>query len=139
MRGLRNVHCRLFRGQAGLSLIEVIIALGLLGVLGVGMLVAITTDTRAARTLDEQVVAANLATDYFEAIRQSTYADIYPNVAENITRPSQYDVVVDIAFSANGIDWVATNTGNLTLQKIVVLVSREGRPVLTICTYKTVK
>ncbi|MDP3879732.1 MAG: prepilin-type N-terminal cleavage/methylation domain-containing protein [Dehalococcoidales bacterium] len=133
MKLLRKVSNRFFRGQAGLTLIEVVIALGILGVLGTGMLSAIDTGSRATRTLDEQVVASNLVSEYLEAIRESPYAETYDI---DITHPSQYSVNVTTAFSDNGSAWVGTHTDE-KLQKITITVSREGRPVLSVCTFKT--
>ncbi|MBI4188721.1 MAG: type II secretion system protein [Chloroflexi bacterium] len=135
MRWLGEKRLRLFSGQMGLTLIEMVVALGLLGAIGTGLLVAFNTNARAARTLDEQVVAANLVSAYLETIRNTTYATAYPSAGENITIPSQYSVAINLQYSDNGTGWVSTYT-NQTLQKITILVSRQGRPVLSVCTFK---
>jgi len=111
------------------------------------LLNALDTNAKATRTLDEKVVATNLATAYFEAIKAMPYyttvQDYLNDVTiQSITIPPQYDVDVDIQFSSDGasgdgIDWVDTYSGE-TLQKIAITVSREGgKPILTICTFKT--
>jgi len=141
---------RLFQGQTGFTLIETIVAVGILGLVGVGVLQAIDTNARATRTLDEQVVASNLATAYIEAIKAAPY-DItelyYDDVVAGITIPPQYNVNVDIDFASNSyvdedlithITWVDTYTTDENLQKITVSVSREGgKPVLSMCAFKT--
>ena len=132
---------RLFRGQRGFSLLEVLVAVGILGIVGVGVLQAIDTNARATRTLDEQVVASNLATAYIEAIKTMPY---YTTVQDylndekitSITIPPQYNVNVNIDFTSDGTTF-GLYTGTETLQKIAVTVSREGdKPVLSICSFK---
>lgn len=117
-------------------MVEVLVAVGILGLIGTGILTAIDTNSRAARTLDERVVATNLATAYFEAIKAMPYADTYPSAGDNITVPPQYNVNIDIDFG-DGFTWVDTPTANETLQRITVTVSREGgKPVLFMCAFK---
>ena len=143
MRWLGKERLRFLRGQRGLTLIETILAVAILGAIGVGLLNALDTNAKATRQLDEEVVATNLATAYFEAIKAMPYAETYPLPEDLITVPPQYIVNVDIDFSSDGdttdgqITWVDTYNGE-TLQKITITVSREGgRTVLSICTFKT--
>ncbi len=127
---------KLFREQRGFTLIEVLVAVGILGFIGVAVIAALDTNSRAARTLDEQVVAVNLATAHLEAIRELSYAATYPNAGDSITIPFQYSVDINTEFSSDGDTW-GSYSGNETLQKITVKVSREGKPVLSLCTYRT--
>jgi len=145
MKWLGKERLRFLRGQRGLTLVETILAVAILGAIGVGLLNALDTNAKATRQLDEKVVATNLATAYFEAIKAAPY-DItepyYDDAVAGITVPPQYIVNVDIQFSSDGasgdgIDWVDTYTDE-TLQKIAITVSREGgKHILTICTFKT--
>ena len=139
MKREAKARFRLFRGQAGISLLEVLVVVGILGFIGTGVVMAIDTNARAGRTLDEQVTATNLATAYIEAIRALPYADTYDNIGDNIIVPSQYSVNIDLSFTSDGDTWVDDPSGK-TLQRITVIVSREGgNPVLSVCTYKTEK
>ncbi len=143
MRWLLKGKFKQFREQRCFTLFEALIAVGILGLIGVGLLTALNTNAKATRILDEQVTAVNLATTYFEAIKTMPYADTYPNAEDIITVPTQYNVNIDIDFTSDGttsdgITWVDTTTVNETLQRITVTVSREGgEPVLSMCAFKT--
>ena len=130
---------RLFGRQAGFSLLEVLVVVGILGLIGAGVANALDTNYRADRTLDEQVTATNLATTCFEVIKQLPYAPAYPSATDNISIPDQYGVVIDTQCSSDGENFgLCTGADNQTFQLIRVIVSREGgKPVLTMCSYRT--
>lgn len=127
---------KFFRQQRGFTLLEVLVAVGILGVIATGFIAALDSNSRATRVLEEQTVAANLASAYLEAIKDSTYAADYTDDVANITVPFQYSVNTDIKFSDNGTGWSDGYAGE-KLQKITVIVSREGKPVLSLCTFRT--
>ena len=141
MRWLGKEGLRLFRGQRGMSLLEVVIAVGILGLIGTGIVGALDTNYRADRTLDEQVTATNLAAAHIEAIRELPFAATYPSVGDNITPPAQYSVVINTECSSDGDTFSpCTGSANETFQRIIISVSREGgKPVLSICAYRTKK
>jgi type II secretory pathway pseudopilin PulG len=120
---------------------ETLVAVGILGLIGTGILTAINTSTDSAGRLDEDVEATTLATAYIEAIKAMPYASAYDSPETIISIPPQYDVDVDIQFTSDGdtsdgITWVDTYTDE-HIQKLTVTVSREGgEQVLTICAFK---
>ncbi len=142
MRWLGKGRFRFFRGQTGFTLIEVLVAVVLLGLIGGGVATALDTNSRATRVLDEQVVAVNLATAHFEAIRELPFStDNYSGAGANITIPSQYFVDIDVDYSDDGTTWSDNYTSsNQTLQRITISVSREGgKSVFSTCTYRTLR
>ena len=140
-----------FRLNKGFSLLEVLVAVGILAFIGVSVMTAMDTNSRANRTLDEQVTATNLATSYFEAIRQLPYDDYiehidneYAAAGDNITVPYQYtvDIVVDYSdddYPADGTTWISSsNHTTEKLQRITIDISRtDGKPVFSTCTFRT--
>ena len=132
MRWLLKRKFKLFQEQTGFTLIEILFAVGILGIIAAGFLTALETNSRATRALDEKTVAANLAAAHVEALKESSYSDNYSNVGDNITIPFQYSVAIDVEFSSDGTTFGPyTGADNETLQLITVFVSREGgKPVL---------
>ena len=127
------------RGQRGFTLLEVLIALFILGALGAALLTALQTNARATRTLDEKVQGANLAAAYLEKIRNVPYAHSYPStIFDTIPKPPQYTVTVDVKCSIDGTTFRECQlTPDETFQKINVIVSHGGRTVLSLCTYRS--
>ncbi|MFQ6121813.1 MAG: prepilin-type N-terminal cleavage/methylation domain-containing protein [Dehalococcoidales bacterium] len=138
MRWLLKERFKIFRQQTGFTLVEVLVAIGILSAIAVGLLSALQTNAKSTRNLDERVEAANLATAYMETIKELPYAATYPSVGDYVTVPFQYEVVVETECSSDGTNFgPCTGSDNETLQKITVNVSREGRPVFSLCTYRT--
>ena len=61
MRWLSKVRFRFVREQKGIGLLEVIVAAAIMGLIGVGFLAALNTNSKASGALDERVTAANLS------------------------------------------------------------------------------
>lgn len=142
MRRQGKVISRLFSGQTGLTLIEVVVSVALIAAIGVSVINAIDTNARTRRVLDEKVQATNLVTAYLEAIRQVPYSDdanAYSYVGDSITKPPQYIVTINVTYSPDGVNWFTdNNSGAYKLQKLVISVLRQGgKPVLSTCTFRT--
>lgn len=63
------------KDQKGFSLIEVVIAVALLGIIAVGFLGALGTASKALFTADERETAKNLAESQMEYVKQKSYID----------------------------------------------------------------
>jgi len=126
-----------FHRESGFTILEVLIAVGILGLVGVAVLQGYDTSYRTTGTLDEQVTARTLITAHIESIKRLPYSATYPNAGEDINIPDQYTVVVETECTDDDITYQACS-GNETLQRIIVSVFREGgKPVMRICTFRT--
>ena len=137
MRRLLKGNLGLFRKQAGFTFIEIVVALGIMGVITAGLLTALNTNARATRTLDEKIMAANLAAAYVEAIKDAPFAASY-SVGDNVSVPFQYEVTINTLCSSDATSFgPCTGSANETFQKITIQISREDRPVMSLCSYRT--
>ena len=132
---LKQVISR-FHGKSGFAVFELLIAVAILGVLGVALMQGLYTSNRAVGIIEEQSTARILITEHIESIRRLPYSANYSNAGDNITIPDQYTVVIEVEGTDDDITWQTAN-GTETLQRIFVSVNREGRPVMRICTFRT--
>ena len=132
-RGLAPTLARLGQAagsQEGFGLVEVLVAVAILGMTLVALLAALSTGSIGVATKDEQVTAANLARSQLEYTRSQPYRELY----ETMTPPAGYTVSVQAdsvpeATSVPGAD-------PSTIQKITVTVTRNGETLLTVEDFK---
>jgi len=127
------------RNEVGVSLIETLIALALLGMISVPFLSGLAATSKASLVGDERTTAECLARSQMEYIKGQSYID-YSDPGHDeyvlITTPDDYSVEV----VAEPID---PDTGESLpseqddgLQQITVTVTRDGESVIAIDSYK---
>jgi prepilin-type N-terminal cleavage/methylation domain-containing protein len=125
--------------EKGFSLIEVMLAIALLGIIAVAFLGALSTGSKAIIIADERATAESIARSQMEDIKKHDY--IYYDVAghglyEKITPPSGYDVEFTVVLLDPKGDGTANDDG---IQKITVTVKHPIDPtpdVITLEGYK---
>lgn len=138
---------RLVNGQKGMTLIEVLIAIALLGMIAVPFLTALSTSSRALIIADERTTAESLVRSEIEYVRSQDYCNApwSYNVNSTGSTPSSDPPCWPVASHAlpdNCKDYSLTVDASLIdgedvgIQNITVTVERDGEVVLTTSTYK---
>lgn len=114
---------KLIRSEKGLTLIELIIALGLLGVLVIAFLGAMAGASKAMFLADERTTAESIARAEMEYVKNLEYEHNSPQSYEKINQ------------SVAGFSDYTITTGitelSLQLQKVSITVLHNGNPVYT--------
>lgn len=136
---------KLFQEQKGFTLIEVLVAVGILAAIGVVFMTSLGTAYRSVGVLDEQTQAEALARSQIEDIKDSAWLTDgqYPGT---IDLPPQYSIVISVDEAVTGEHnpstwWVDDNYD--TLKEITVSVLRPvnggDRAIFSIKFYRTKK
>ena len=133
---------KLLRGQAGLTLIETLVAVSILAAIGVVFMSAMFTGYRSVGILDEQQQAETLIRSQLEDIKNSPYDDS-GDYAVTVTLPTQYSMSITVTPpTCIGTADNCTPLEELveppvtTIQEITVSVSHGSKPVLSVACYK---
>ena len=145
MRKVRIARNRILRilakRESGLTLIETLVALAILGAVGVAFLSGLATTSTVAMVSQERVVAESLAKSQLEYIKAQDYITEEDYGGE--------EVYLEITLSSDLIDGgysieIASpeSVGSMgawaqyELQKVTVVVKRDGEELLTVSDHK---
>jgi len=128
MRWPGKASLRFFQGQRGISLIETLVAVLILGFIGVAFLAALTTTTKSIDLYEQRFTASALAQSQIEILKAAPY-DYTLSYDETVSAPTSLPRGYDILISA-----VPQEDGNK--QEITVKVSRDGHHLLELTTIK---
>ncbi|MFC2001952.1 hypothetical protein ACFLUZ_05590 [Chloroflexota bacterium] len=112
------------KSEIGTSLIEAIVALALLGIIGVAFLGGLATTSKSRLVADEHASARILAESQMENVKKQTYAFSYDPVSIPAEYPG-YSAVINIDNMRNG-----------NIQKITVTIKHHDRDIETLESYK---
>ena len=118
------------RSEKGFSLIESIVALAILGIVGVSFLGSLGTSAKATMVDEDRTTAECLARSQIEYIRSLDYDDYateYP-VDPTLDIPSGWAVPNPTAEALHG-----TEDG---IQKITITIQRDGETIFSVFIYK---
>ncbi len=116
------------KNEKGSTLIEVVIAIGVLGIIAAAFLPALSGASKAIITADERTTAESLARSQIECVRSLSYSGNY-TAASIPPQYAGYSATISVApVSDNG----TVRTG---IQKIVVIIYHNvggvDKPILT--------
>jgi type II secretory pathway pseudopilin PulG len=127
-----NIFKVFINRESGITLLETVVALAILGIIAVTFLGGLVTTSKAAFTVDERATAMSLAQSQMEQVLNASY---------NATGYSPAPIPTDkdyINYSAN-ITAESLDTPDDGIQKITVTVNRSGEQVFTLESYKVNK
>jgi type II secretory pathway pseudopilin PulG len=129
-----------FKEETGIGLVESLAAVAILGTAGIAFVLSLSTGAVAVRESDQETVAQSLARAQLEYVKNYPYHSAptsYPYVytynetynPNPVTLPEGYD----ISLTSSTIPQAG---GNSAIQKITVIISRNGEDILTLADYK---
>jgi prepilin-type N-terminal cleavage/methylation domain-containing protein len=138
---------RLLKSQRGFGLIEVIIALGLLGIVSIAFLGALANASSAIIVSDEQTTAESLASSELEYIKSQSYINYSANphaVYDSISAPEHYAIDTTVApFEPDSGDTypqvggIYAQDDGIQLVTIEITFLPESKVILTLEGYKS--
>jgi prepilin-type N-terminal cleavage/methylation domain-containing protein len=143
--GLTNKIRKTFQGQSrGFTLIEVLVALALFGIIAITFAGALFTASRSVITADVRTNAESVARTEMEYVKSQAYSDppwVYAVTSSESTCGSSSPDWCDTGhkLSAEYPGYTADVQAQVLdddIQKITVTVSHEGREVITLEGYK---
>ena len=129
MRRLRDRSSvrALMRGERGFTLVEVLVAVAILGVIGVAFLSALSTGYLALVLADEQTMSESLTRTEFENIKNDSYDFV---ISDNYSAlGGLYHVYVEV-------EELGDPGQEYPIKLVTVRVEHQGETVLTTETYK---
>jgi len=121
----------------GFTMIEVVIAIALIGIIGVAVLSALSTASMALIIADERATAESLARSQMEYVKNSPYDNVN-DPPEYLPDPGADPEGYDIVITAERLNPDPDNPpeDDDGIQKITVTVSRDGEVKVTLEDYK---
>jgi len=126
-------------GSRGFSMLEVVIAIALLGIIAVSVLSALQTAALALISADRRATAESLARTQMEWVRYSDYDDVLEESHPEYIRDPQITLPPDFGVVTTAIRLDPDNDGDSDddgIQQITVTVSHAGQVIVTLEDFK---
>jgi hypothetical protein len=120
-------HFMMMKSEKGISLVETIVAVAILGIIAAAFLSALANTSSARATNDERTSAKILAESILENIKTENYSASYTPPQSLFDDFPGYTVPIPIN---------ATNERNGNIQKIIITISHHNHEVLSLESYK---
>lgn len=142
VRRLFRVAKKLRGNESGVTLLETLVALAVLGLVAVAFLNGLTTAAQATIIADKQATAESLVRSEIECVKSQDYKS--PGQGPYQNREQRYEFVMPTGYSVEiDVTPIDPDTGedlspglDVGIQKITVAVKRNNNPVLTVEDYK---
>jgi prepilin-type N-terminal cleavage/methylation domain-containing protein len=125
-------------GESGMTLIEILVALGILAAVAVVFLLGMSSSSKAVMVSQNRVTVESLAKSEMEYVKSQTYDDqnnppVY-GIDPNLDIPQGYNVLPPVA---ERLDPKGDGTSNDDgIQRITVTVTHNGEASITVEGYK---
>ena len=135
-------------GQKGVTLVETLVALALLGILGVAFMSAISTSAITMASTEKNVDVESLARAQLEYTKNTESCpyiayiygppDIPPDYTtlDELAPGADYAIAIPSSYSINVTAAALDLTSDTGIQKITVTISKDGSALLAIEGYK---
>jgi len=142
--GVSRTGLRLFRdGEQGMTLIETLVALGIIAAVAVVFLIGMTTSSKAVMVSQERVAVDSLAKSQMESIKSQDYINRDEYDPNDPTKryelmPISSDLVAQ-GYAISNIDtpeYVPGTDDDENIQIVTVNVTRGGETAFTLVGYK---
>lgn len=134
MRRMRSEKRLFSPGRRGVSLLETLVALAILGAIAVTFLQGLSTAIRTTALADENTTAKSLAQSQMEWVKKIQYVD-----EATLYTPADIPSNSDYQNYSATITAVPLNAPDAGLQKITVMISHHGETVFILEGYKRQK
>ena len=142
MRQVRRGRRRVFRGQKGFLLIEILVGLAFLGIITVAFLNGLFTTFKGVSVSQERVSAESLVKSQVEYIKTQDYVTVADyNPEDPANRYELINIPADLAAAGYSVEinppeTILSEAGGYELQSITVAVTHNDKGKLIVSIYR---